>query len=1023
MDYRNAISRMSIIPHNENMSNDERYVPLKSLVGPFDFPLEYFRRKLQAGNQVFGDFAKYDSNARKSATSFCHKKVMDFMLYIFDELRNKPKRIRAKRAFCLMRLKESAVEDGVDADWIRSCGDLSKAYSKVYSFSFFIEVEKKSESQDEGNGDVTSDFKDLDDIIQKLYRTVADDGDEESAPVPKRQAEEPPKKRIRAESSFHAGNNQQSRIFNTDKESAELIETAKSNFQIGQTICGAVAQFRVADGDQLQDLRDLPYAPSRVWSLQALWERCQEEGNAEESRMPREFVVQTEVHGPCIDLCKGLSFGVLSDNFVRVKFGLLGFPDIRKKTADYNVPVPDDDTMTAVVSIPLDMSVQTKGVSAFYATRERLAPSRYDMEQACLNPTLSLEQKHDLRAEWQQQALVPFKSIFNERSCISLSIKKMVALWEHANEKDHGPGKPSGISIPSLRVQAHANLDRQGDYIAALYDFAELVGFYCHHSIFICMLIDSLFACRKGAQKGPHTILFGDPGSGKSYILEVVLECLQALGKKIFGTKLSFMSRLSWATKDPNNPDNPETMQTQIAMFWDEVPASFLGASDSKHGESDDVVAAWKEMLTASVLSYQRNIEVLTKDGLKGRGFEEADITNEPVFFGGMNRAPGGINPAFKRRICFKTCVQFQRADGVTFESAFKQEQATKEDPLRMRWMAALRINAQLHLLVSTAEYCGILLEPNIDIWHGLIESFKAELAKFVSVANLLDRISDAKTRLILLTRRIAIFETYQSGEDQVLSFDEIVSKLSEVEKRCIAGERLCISVLSSLDDTCFPLMHKVVLNSIILKWPDIHLETVDNVYTSDNRSFGTYVRIPLSGKRNTKGFTSCEWAAMQMYDMLHAIISTETKRYKLGDSKNLAIAAIQELISVMSPDHPVIVVVDDFDNGTVDVFISLIRLRNKDASIKDVIRKISGAGTQLMLTPHQDPILPQFPSYVEDGDAGPSVLDDRVFKKRCAALFIDSAEARDQYHHTLSNRGEPRQGHYPKDRVEAVMH
>jgi hypothetical protein len=32
--------------------------------------------------------------------------------------------------------------------------------------------------------------------------------------------------------------------------------------------------------------------------------------------------------------------------------------------------------------------------------------------------------------------------------------------------------------------------------------------------------------------------------------------------------------------------------------------------------------------------------------------------------------APGDINPAFKHRVCFKTCVQFERADGVTFEIA-----------------------------------------------------------------------------------------------------------------------------------------------------------------------------------------------------------------------------------------------------------------------------------------------------------------------------------------------------------------
>jgi hypothetical protein len=138
-----------------------------------------------------------------------------------------------------------------------------------------------------------------------------------------------------------------------------------------------------------------------------------------------------------------------------------------------------------------------------------------------------------------------------------------------------------------------------------------------------------------------------------------------------------------------------------------------------------------KEMLRAFILGWLRNAAVLNKDGTKGRGQEDMTINNEPVFFGGMNRAPAYINPAFRRRVAFKTCVQFQRADGVTFEQAK------------------------------------------------------------------------------ILTRMIAVFETYQQ-EDQVLSFDQIIARLPEVEKRSVAGERLCLTVLSGLDDVVFPLVRPV---------------------------------------------------------------------------------------------------------------------------------------------------------------------------------------------------------------------
>jgi hypothetical protein len=214
-------------------------------------------------------------------------------------------------------------------------------------------------------------------------------------------------------------------------------------------------------------------------------------------------------------------------------------------------------------------------------------------------------------------------------------------------------------------------------------------------------------------------------------------------------------------------------------------------------------------MLSAFVLGWLRNVEVLNKDGTKGRGQEDMTITNEPVFFGGMNRAPADINPAFKRRVCFRTCVQFQRADGVTFEQAKEKEEHTRNDAERIQWVDALRDNAKLHLMAATAEYCGVISPPELAIWSSLTEQFKKAVNRYVSVSNFADRIADAKTRLEILTRMIAVFETYQQ-EDQVLSFDQIIARLPEVEKRSVAGERLCLTVLSGMDDVVFPLVRPV---------------------------------------------------------------------------------------------------------------------------------------------------------------------------------------------------------------------
>jgi hypothetical protein len=91
----------------------------------------------------------------------------------------------------------------------------------------------------------------------------------------------------------------------------------------------------------------------------------------------------------------------------------------------------------------------------------------------------------------------------------------------------------------------------------------------------------------------------------------------------------------------------------------------------------------------------------------------------------------------------------------------------------------------------------------------------------------------------------IAVFETYQQ-KDQTLSFDQIISMLPEVEKRAIAGERLCLSVLSSLDDTVFPLMHRVVLQAVSTRWPNLAHDSADDVFVQGGESRGVYAQLPL---------------------------------------------------------------------------------------------------------------------------------------------------------------------------------
>ena len=120
-------------------------------------------------------------------------------------------------------------------------------------------------------------------------------------------------------------------------------------------------------------------------------------------------------------------------------------------------------------------------------------------------------------------------------------------------------------------------------------------------------------------------------------------------------------------------------------------------------------------------------------------------------------------------------------------------------------------------MLVATAEFCGIIMPPDLTIWNTLVPRFRAAVGKYVTVTNFNDRISDARMRLMLLTRMIAVFETYQSDEGQtILTFDQIASKIPEVERRSLAGEHLCLSVLSSLDDTVGLLTNRYPQSALV---------------------------------------------------------------------------------------------------------------------------------------------------------------------------------------------------------------
>lgn len=983
-------SRLSVIPNIENeVSEIERFVPLSSLVGPFEFPLWTFRRKLQQGNQNFGDFALFPSDPVKKAKAFNHKKMMDVMVFLFERMTKAPRNLEAKRVILFVRLA-----DGTTKEYVReTSSDLGDAYSRVVSFMFFIEVFKKGTVEESGEvecGD--ADFRDLDDAMSLLFESEIRDKDG--------------KKRKRA-AYFCNRNETDEETYNLHKESLDLTDIFKSPVDVGRMIEALYGNSGLTRADERKALCDLPYAFSKLFNPAHLYG----EGSA---RMPAEFIEPYHsVNGESLDLCSGLSFSLLSDDFTREVFGRFVFPDIRKVVADFEFPIPDDDTMTSVVDLELDRSVTTKNKSAMVVLRERLAPSHANMVQECKRAAEE-EDKFNARNSWQRKALVPFKALFNSYAAVSPSIRSLIEDWEMKTERD------DGILSPIFELDFPKNLDAQSCYLKALFDFAEESGFYCHHAMWITVLISSRWACRKGKGRGPHMILFGSPGSGKSHIIDLTGECTP----EGFATGMSSMSRLAWAVKDKHNLENPDTCQTQIAFLVDEVPAAYLGANDQKkQGEGDDAVATMKEMLTNHHLTWRRNIESKTVDGLKTRSLEEGKITNEPVFLGGMNRAPKEINEAFVRRIMFVTCQQFKRGDKVTFEQCKVKGNVAKEDEMSRtnRAIEALKMNAQLHTVVALAEYCKIIKPPCLEAWKEVMPAFKREIEKVTTVQNFDDRLDDAKNRLALMVRMIACFEVYQRRAEGPLTFDQIIDRVLEVEKHTVAGERLCLAMLTGLEDVCFPLMHRIVLQAIKKKWIDLEeCEESQEVYVEDNVSKGRYAKLSLRSvitRARNEDISECVKRAL--YYELRNIISSETSHYKIKGGAKLAESAIEELMTACAPDHPVIVPIENAADARVNVYVSLQRLERVDFGMVDVVKRIAKKGTQLLMTPYkkegEELVLPQFPMFV-DQDEGEEVKDAAYAKKRLKGLFR-------RHQRQGKEKEEPRADkRYPEEYVAEVL-
>lgn len=999
-----------------NPEHRHRYVPIKSLVGPFSFPIRDFRGSLMISNGKFGAFSEYSTDPNKATVAFNRKKLLDIMLHILERLKEDGP--EAKLNLCITRVllivnenfdwvgADSTDSQGVNyPNWTRSRLDLSEAYERVASFEFFFEVASR------GGYDINEEnYRDLDYIMEDLISKNVDRRNKILQGGNARDDFPPPQKRQRVQDAAMCAINVRSAQYHFGTDSQDTAECYTSR----QDVKRLMAVMFNEDMYGIRPSSNMRMAPCS-FALHFCFGNTVAMGRLSENDPLNDLISpphDERMDGACLDLKEALAFEIDPSDMSRTVFLNFMFPDIRQIFSDCARVIPNKDFQEAVDRLNFDPNVNVTKKSDFTSLKLMFLKSKLHIDRHTASLTTK-DAKLNARQNWFKKVAPKFKTLFNSRETkIAASVRNIVNEWEIMVETIRS------IPIEVLPQMRLGSLDGPQTFVAFLYNVAEEMSIFCNHSAFVHTVIDSRWACQKDPEThGPHHILVGDAGSGKSHCMKKAQEFLP---EGSYRTS-TYFSKLFWATNaNEQGEENPDENLAQIAMFIDEMPASLLGCDskefgDKNQGESNDSVAMFKEMTTNTRLMYQRNVEKKKSDGTTTRVMENGAVSSEVLVYGCMNRAPINVNPAFWRRFTMRYVLQFARMDGITFEEC-KEEQSHLEPGLT-HIRNVMRSNARIQVVVSYARYVGLIRDQPMAVWNTAVKTFESEVKKYIIVPNMSDRLQDCKKRLKLLTDMYAIAATYQSeGNDRVriktreqvedvcrtahFSFDEIVSLLPEVEARAIPTERMCLMALSSLEDICFPFIHGIILRAVLRRWKSTFVrgrcwpwplsEEELNAMSNDdeddeaNNPFQQYLKLPEARHVSMKEKPE-DVAKKIIFEGVVNIIRSESSCYKIQEPDILVKGAIQELFKRQTGEtnatrHSIFAYVENADH-TVSVQVSKYRVRNIDVDIADVVKrclhKKSEKGLQLLMAPYREKrqtfdgprYAPQTPMFVKVGE------------------------------------------------------
>ena len=917
---------------------------------------------------------------------------MDVMLHLFTELyENENEPLRATGFFGVLvpslagrdLLAPDFSADDFQADFARAVRDaleLSDAYALAESVAFFFVTEPNDVETAYTVGDP---YDCLDLAFERRLRANEKDVEPGAHPQRKqRRVDAVLAMRNACTSSYHFG-----------RDSGDFCECFRSTLDVER-------MFQALDGDaggpagRLFDNRRLMQSECALKNRFG-FKNAFQRGEVRDLTL-RCLLRRDPLRGDAwaLDLSRGVCFFVHGRDVSRECFSVCRFPDVR--LTQHDPPAPDRDLRDAISRMGFDAFVVPGDKGDFAVLREQMTPSvaRVDAEaRAAAGPGAARE----ARERWRRATANVFKNKFATSGRVAASFKGLVAYWESLVE---GLGFIKLHALPSMR---YADLDAQQSLLLYLWELVEDESTYSQHSHAVRLLINCRWACAKhlaSQHKPPHEALTGEPGSGKSRLLEMQQAFLPS---DFYKCMSSWSDKAMLTDKDPETGEvNRELNFSQTNIFMDELNGDDFGYSgegknkDKSFGEGNQRVTLAKQMWAPAnrQMTWIRQVRKLDKYGNQIQCTETGSATVEACIFGNMNGKKTNVNPAFNRRIAFTNVNKRTRPDGQDFEETKRKEKyARMLAPAR----EALKDNARVQYTVGLARFVGTMREaPPLTTFELLVEPFQAAALRYTDTPHFSERIDDVRRRVQLFTDMYACGATLQSRAAARVrraaeagdgfaryTFDELIEAHADVEAAAVPGERTCLALLGSLEEVCFPSLHRYLLEALCAAFRD----AVRAAFEDDDGE--PHLDLGVREHRSLKE-TSRECAARALTSAALPYFRTKTNGFDIKEPEFQVEGAVEELFErVTGPPqgrHAVLRLVED--EGGVRVMLSKYRLRYLHVGVHTAAEACLHAGSplgkQLLLAPYRKEVplpgfedlglktlafAPQLPMFLEVGE------------------------------------------------------